>query len=152
MEFRFRVGEYKILAVAPSHDGEKVFMDLDSGETFTLLGTCTLPQVGDVVKVTNDESGHQVVIEPAEEPGVRVKDMMEAWRVLGYARLRRLTYELRGFSSLFDHEQQAIFVGLPNATAIGMFIEQCKFKNAYKHEQKYVRAIREVAKAHHLLD
>ncbi|MNG14273.1 hypothetical protein D3C84_980110 [compost metagenome] len=126
-------------------------MDLEGGETFTLSGTCSLPQVGDHVIVRDTEEGMVVAIETSEDPAVRVKDLMELWKEIGYLRLRRLTYELKGFSSLMDDEQAAIFAGLPNATAVGMFIEECRHRNAYRHEQKYVRAIREVAKAHHFL-
>lgn len=151
MEFRFRPGTYKIEVVAVSHDNQQVFMNLEGGETFTLGGTCSLPQVGDHVVVRESEEGLVVTIETSEDPAVRVKDLMDTWQEIGYHRLRRLTYELKGFSSLMDHEQAAIFAGLPNAIAIGMFIEECKHRNAYRHEQKYVRAIREVAKAHHLL-
>jgi hypothetical protein len=78
--------------------------------------------------------------------------MLEEWNLIGVQRLRRLSYELDGFNHLDDLEQVKIFTGLQNATAVGMFIEQCKFKNAYKHERKFTRAIREVARDLHLLD
>jgi hypothetical protein len=143
--------KYHVTEVAVSSDGECVYLGLDNGETFTLPGRCTLPQVGDYLVASTVNREIVVTLKSSDEPAVRVSEIMTQWQELGYARLRRLTYELKGFSSLMDDEQAAIFVGLPNATAIGMFIEECKHRNAYKHEQKYVRAIREVAKAHHLL-
>lgn len=151
MHFDYKSGAYKIEALTVNHDGTQIYLDLDNRQQFCLGGKTTVPQVGDVLLVREVDDGLMITVEPACDPVVNVANLMKTWWVAGAARLRRLTYELDGFGSLEDEEQEAIFIGLANATAVGMFIEECKHRNSYNHEKKHVQAIREVAKAHHLL-
>jgi hypothetical protein len=152
MEFDYKPGKYTITKCVASHCDTIVFVDLDNGQTLSLGGKGVVPVVGDYVMCHQLPDGLKMHIEPPAEPHLRVKDMLEEWNLIGVQRLRRLSYELDGFNHLDDLEQVKIFTGLQNATAVGMFIEQCKFKNAYKHERKFTRAIREVARDLHLLD
>lgn len=153
MEFDYKPGKYKITECATSRDGELIFVGLENGMTITMGGRLAVPLVGDeLVCQQTAEGGLSTFILQPQEPLLRVNHLLEEWQALGVQRLRRLSYELEGFNHISDDEQMKIFLGLQNATAVGMFIEQCKFKNAYKHERKYTRAIREVARDLHLLD
>lgn len=152
MEFDYKPGKYTITTCVASRCGTMVFVDLDNGQTLTLGGKGVVPVVGDYVMCHQLPDGLKMHIEPPSQPNLRVKELLDEWNLVGVQRLRRLSYELYGFNHLEDLEQLKIFTRLVDETAVDVFIEACKDNNAYKHEKKHTRGIREVAKRNDLLD
>jgi hypothetical protein len=143
MAFNYEPGIYVVTGIVPQVDGA-LLLSFEDGQDYVWYDLFGVVMKGDLFQVVRHNSGIKMTVESSGDPKVPVGKLLETCRRADVKRLRRLTYDLKGFTDLLNIEQETIFMKVTDLIDLDLFILRCQSNQYYRIEGDYTRAIRDV--------